>query len=103
MHDNNACEIKLRSVYIDIKQLVFLLLPRYAKFLVKYPYVNIIVVLLMFIWAGVIGFVPRLGAQDLPNFTQPTKVTKVSCGNYIKLFFCARQYYYLNNYINMVN
>eukprot|EP00795_Rhopilema_esculentum_P006517 gene6517-11981_t len=45
----------------------------YAKFLVKYPYVNIIVVLLMFIWAAVIGFVPQLGAQDLPNFSQPTK------------------------------
>ena len=47
---------------------------RYAKFIVGYPYANIIIMCILFIWAAVIGFVPQLGAQKLPDFSKPTKV-----------------------------
>jgi len=49
------------------------LLYRYAKFIVGYPYVNIIIMCIVVIWAAVIGFVPKLGAQKLPDFSKPTK------------------------------
>eukprot|EP00794_Sanderia_malayensis_P010165 gene10165-11205_t len=45
----------------------------FARFMVKYPYVNIILVLILTIWAAVIGFVPELGARKLPDFAKPTK------------------------------
>lgn len=51
---------------------------RYAKFIVGYPYANIIIICILVIWAAVIGFIPQLGAQKLPNFSEPTKVA-LSC------------------------
>jgi hypothetical protein len=47
---------------------------RYATFIVKHPYILLVLIAVLMILSGSFSFIPQLGAQPLPDFSKPFKV-----------------------------
>ncbi|XP_028405607.1 protein dispatched homolog 1-like [Dendronephthya gigantea] len=47
--------------------------PRYASFIVKHPYILLILTTVLVTLSGCFSLIPQLGAQSLPDFTDPIK------------------------------
>ncbi|XP_057308047.1 protein dispatched homolog 1-like isoform X2 [Hydractinia symbiolongicarpus] len=49
------------------------LLKPYSTFLVKYPFVIILLLIVTIIFSGILSVLPATGAKDFPDFSDPTK------------------------------
>ena len=77
---NSLLLVLIFSSLTEVQIKPFSFFSRYARFLVRFSYIVVILVFIVVLWCALLGFIPELGAKDTPDFSKAVKVSFI-CGS----------------------